>query len=645
MTRMARRIVVAVLMVLVIGAFAAPAEAAPLREASGSSSAARAWLGVRGQHLHRSRNGSVDVDVCSQLVDPGVAHCDALARTDLFGSGARPDPAGASPAADAGPHASIGNQGAYDPAYLQSAYDAPSNAGADQTVAIVDAYDAPNLESDLAYYRSYFGLPACTTANGCFQKLDQNAGTSYPAYNASWAAETTLDAQMVSAICPNCHLLVVEAATAQFTDLGIAVDTAVARGADVVSNSYGADEFASETQYDGVYDHPGVAIVASSGDSGYGVGYPAAARNVVAVGGTSLTQANNTGTRDATETVWSGAGSGCSSYETKPAWQSDTGCVARSVADVAAVADPATGVWVYNSDDGGWEVFGGTSVSAPIIGAFYALAGDARPGDDVVSYPYAHPTALNDVTSGSNGSCGGTYLCSAQTGYDGPTGLGTPNTAAAFSSVGVTPPPPPAGPPPDFTIHVSKPSRVLTPGATATSTVKVTPTNGFTGSVQLSVSASPRSGLSPRLPQPTVALAAGSETAPLRLAAGKGGTYRVTVRAAHGSVVHGWTITVPVNDFTMRVARRKVSVAPGATVDVRVTLRALGALKGTVKLTTTGLRSGERLAYARNPAPATGSVVIAVHVPASEKRGTRTLRITGVHRALKHAVTITLSIE
>ena len=167
--------------------------------------------------------------------------------------------------------AAIGSQGAYDPAFLRSAYNAPAAGGIGRTVAIVAAFDAPNLESDLASYRSFFGLPPCTTANGCFRKLDQNGGTNYPAYNPSWATEATLDVQMVSAICPYCQILVVEASSAAITNLGHAVNTAVAHGANVVSNSYGADEFSGEQQFDSEYDHPGVAIVASSGDVGFGV--------------------------------------------------------------------------------------------------------------------------------------------------------------------------------------------------------------------------------------------------------------------------------------------------------------------------------------------------------------------------------------
>jgi len=181
------------------------------------------------------------------------------------------------------------------------------------------------------------------------------------------------------------------------------------------------------------FNHPGVAITASSGDNGYGVEFPAASQYVTAVGGTTLTRGG--GTRGWTETVWSGAGSGCSAYITKPSWQTNGNCTKRTVADVSAVANPNTGVSVYDSFSyrgaSGWLVFGGTSVAAPIIASVYALAGNSS-SITYGSYPYSHTSSLFDVTSGSNGSCGGTLLCTAGVGYDGPTGLGTPNGTTAF---------------------------------------------------------------------------------------------------------------------------------------------------------------------------------------------------------------------
>ncbi|HEU5270840.1 MAG TPA: S53 family peptidase [Jatrophihabitans sp.] len=334
----------------------------------------------------------------------------------------------------------------YGPASLQSAYALPSStAGSGQTVAIVDAYDDPNAESDLTTYRSQYGLPACTTANGCFRKVNQSGATSpLPAANTSWAGEISLDVDMVSAVCPNCHILLVEANSAYLSDLGTAVNTAVSLGAKFVSNSYGAGESGSENSYDSSYfHHPGVAITASTGDNDYdGGSYPATSAYVTAVGGTSLTTAANS--RGWSETVWNtfsyteGTGSGCSQDVAKPAFQSgiSTGCSRRAEADVSAVADPATGVAVYQSYGGsGWMVYGGTSAASPIVASVYALAGTPGASDIPNAYPYAHTGNLNDVTSGSNGTCGAP-LCTAGTGWDGPTGLGTPNGVAAFAAGG-----------------------------------------------------------------------------------------------------------------------------------------------------------------------------------------------------------------
>jgi subtilase family serine protease len=318
-----------------------------------------------------------------------------------------------------------------NPASLISAYKLPSStAGTGQTVAIVDAYNDPNAESDLAVYRAQFGLSACTTANGCFRKVNQTGGTSYPTSDTGWSEEISLDLDMVSAICPKCKILLVEASSTSFASLGTAVNEAVALGANTVSNSYGGSESSGETSSASYYSHPGHIITASSGDGGYGVEVPAAYNSVVAVGGTSLK--TSTTTRGWTETAWSGAGSGCSKYIAKPSWQTDSSCTRRTVADVSAVADPNTGVSVYDSYGvGGWLVFGGTSVSSPIIASVYALAGNASSVNAAQSL-YTHTGNLFDVTTGSNGSCSGTYLCTGKVGYDGPTGLVTPNGTAAF---------------------------------------------------------------------------------------------------------------------------------------------------------------------------------------------------------------------
>jgi len=338
-----------------------------------------------------------------------------------------------------GPNGTAGPTG-YNPSDLISAYSLPSaTAGSGQTVAIVDAYDDPNAESDVNYYRSQFGIAACTTANGCFRKVSQTGTTSYPKANGGWAQEISLDLDMVSAICPNCHILLVEASSNSNANLGASVDEAAKLGANAISNSYGGSESSSDTTtYDAHYNHPGIAVTASSGDSAYGAQYPAGSQYVTAVGGTALTKDASV-TRGWSETAWSSAGSGCSAYDAQPSWQSSVSnitsvCGKRAIADVSAVADPNTGVSVYDSlsyrGASGWMVFGGTSVSSPIIASVYALAGNAA-SVTYGSYPYSHTSSLNDVTSGSNGSCGN-VLCNSGPNWDGPTGLGTPNGTGGF---------------------------------------------------------------------------------------------------------------------------------------------------------------------------------------------------------------------
>ena len=319
----------------------------------------------------------------------------------------------------------------FGPADLQSAYNlksASSKNGAAQTVAIVDAYDDPNAIADVNHYRAAFGIGSATIT-----KVNEAGGTtSFPKANGGWAQEISLDLDMVSAICPNCSILLVEANSASMTDLGKSVNTAVRLGATVVSNSYGGNESSNDMTYDSQYfNHPGVVISASSGDSGYGVEYPAASQYVTAAGGTSLSKASNS--RGWTETAWSGAGSGCSADDPQPSWQtSATKCSNRAVADVSADADPNTGVAVYDSlrsqGVSGWLVFGGTSVASPIIASVYALAGNGGGAQ----YTWGHASGLNDVTSGSNGSCSTSVWCNAGIGWDGPTGLGTPNGTSAF---------------------------------------------------------------------------------------------------------------------------------------------------------------------------------------------------------------------
>ena len=467
------------------------------------------------------------VDSCDQNVAPGQFACMSMRRGDLgFKSATSYAPQSTNP---------LLTPSGYGPASLQSAYLLPSStAGSGQRVYVVDAYDDPNAEADLGTYRSQYGLPACTTSNGCFQKLNQSGLTSpMPTPNSGWAGEISLDLDMVSAICPNCGITLIESKDAT-NNLFIAVKEAATLGAKYVSMSWGGPESGAEATYDATYFKPtGVVYTASTGDGDYqaGVIYPATSPSVVAVGGTSLNSAANA--RGWAETVWNnggsqGTGSGCSSDEAKPTWQSIVStsvCSRRADSDVSAVADPYTGVAVYQTYGGsGWAVYGGTSASAPIIASTYALAGAPAATDKPASYLYAHTGSLFDVTSGSNGTCSPTLLCTAASGWDGPTGLGTPNGLGAFTANGA----------PANTVTVTNPG-------SQTGTVN-TP-----ASLQITASDSGGATLTYGAGGLPTGLSINSSTGVISGTPTTAGTYSATVTAhdstaASGSATFSWTI-------------------------------------------------------------------------------------------------------
>jgi hypothetical protein len=400
-----------------------PAQAAP-REATVSSAAE--------QHYGYTLPPGVS-DPCP-APSPGQATCASLI-------GAR---------SGASPNATTTTPAGYGPSDLRSAYGFPSstNGSGGQTVAVVTAYDDPNAENDFGTYRSQYGITACTTVNGCFKKVDQTGGGSYPSSVPAWSTATAESLDMISAVCPDCHILLVEANSTSISDLGTAENEAVSLGAKFIGNTWYTEETglgASETTYDSQYfQHPGVAITApAGGGQGYGtVNYPAASQYVTAVGSTTLVK-DTSAARGWAETAWNGTSSGCSAYEPKPSWQTDTGCSMRALNDVAAVGDPNppdnSTVAVYNTASNGWEQVGDTTLAAAIVAADYALGGSPAPGTYPASYPYTHPGGLYDITSGSTGTCSPSYLCTAGPGYDGPTGLGTPSAATAFWAAGARP--------------------------------------------------------------------------------------------------------------------------------------------------------------------------------------------------------------
>ncbi|WP_194924231.1 S53 family peptidase [Catenulispora pinisilvae] len=412
---------------------AAAGVAALTATASMAALSTTAYAGPAGSGHTVSPTASPTVrDVCG-AAQAGYDRCLAEVRTDVHeGLGVR----GKAAAAVTGHAAAL--PAGFGPADLQAAYKLPGTGGASQTVAIVDAGDDATAEADLAVYRSTYGLPACTTANGCFKKVNQTGASAPLPADQGWGIEMALDVDMVSAACPQCHILLVEGDDAHSSNLAASVDTAVKLGATEVSNSYGATEGNGIQAFAGDYAHLGVAIFASSGDSGYGLGIPnvpAAYSSVIAVGGTSLTK--DSSARGWSEKAWGGAGSGCSAWIDKPAWQTDPDCPGRMLTDVSADADPSTGPAVYDSDpnDGapGWTVVGGTSVSSPFLAGVVGQAGNpAKFPNASAFYAPSAAAGLNDVVGGANGSCGGDYLCTAVVGYDGPTGMGSPNGLSVF---------------------------------------------------------------------------------------------------------------------------------------------------------------------------------------------------------------------
>ncbi len=331
-----------------------------------------------------------------------------------------------------------GEKNGYDPKDLREAYKLPETGASGQTVAIVDAYNDPNAYSDLKTYRKTYKLSECTEESGCFKKVNQKGETkNYPSNSAEWSVEISLDLDMVSATCSGCHILLVEAETNSWENLGKAENEAASLGATVISNSYGGKEFNEERAYDPYYDHPGIPITVAAGDSGYGSEYPASSPYVISVGGTALKKEEKT--RGWSEEVWrnteykvgergAGTGSGCSIEEPKPGWQHDTGCSYRTDTDVAAVASTKTPVSVYDSYETikAWENYGGTSAAAPIVAGIEGLAeGPARSlGAEIF---YDQPTSEFAVTKGNDGSCGISYLCTAGEGYNAPAGMGAPD--------------------------------------------------------------------------------------------------------------------------------------------------------------------------------------------------------------------------
>jgi hypothetical protein len=451
-----RRAITSLLPLLALGALASPAHAGVRAQAATQQAIASAL----SQSTGLTPSEVTSQDVCGPA-RPGFATCDAEALvlrsdharvrpnvhggasfTQVFPAGGRGIPS-VRPASAGGSQPEPGT-----PAWLQQAYDLTylsQTRGTGDTVAIVDAGDDPAAEADLAVFRSAYGLPACTTANGCFEKVNQSGQSSpLPAPSNVWEPEESLDIDAVSALCPNCKILLVEADDASDYNLDQAVIEAANLHANQISNSWSDNE---PTPISGTYWFAGAAVIAATGDVGYVGGgfdaYPAAFPDVTAAGGTSLAPASGgQSARGFGESAWSvddwgsGASSGCDVAQPKPAYQQDTGCPGRAYSDLSADADPNTGLMVYGSAMGGWWQYGGTSLATPLIAAYEAITGV---DGTTPQWAYADSALLNDPVAGSSGDCPPDilYICEAGPGYDGPTGVGSISGAVVAGAPGI----------------------------------------------------------------------------------------------------------------------------------------------------------------------------------------------------------------
>lgn len=352
---------------------------------------------------------------------------------------------------DAGTNLPSPPSSALTPSQIRHAYgfDQITNHGAGQIIGIVDAYDDPNVQSDLAVFSKQYNLPACSTANNCFREVYEKGRR--PSTNANWSLEISLDVQWAHAIAPQATILLVETSSNSLTDLIAGVDLAVRNGASVVSMSWMSGEFSGETALDNHFVSNGVTFFAASGDRGTGTAYPAASPNVIGVGGTTLildAQGNYKG-----ENAWSGSGGGISRYEHEPTYQALLGLPVdaagrRGIPDVAYNGDPSTGYAVYDSVaiNGltGWLQVGGTSAGSPQWAALMAVTNSMRASERKANFNATNSAlyslaktnaagAFHPVTKGANGNCG--LVCDAMNGYDYITGIGTPQSNALISSL------------------------------------------------------------------------------------------------------------------------------------------------------------------------------------------------------------------
>ncbi len=574
-----------------------------------------------------------DQRVCSQ---PGAGHarCTSIART-FYRDGS---PYHARTKGELAAAAPADQLSWFHGPDLRTAYGITGAGDPSRVVAIVDAYDDPDAFANLTRFRTDQSLPtmqSCTlsqltglgssASNPCFSKVNQSGGSSLPSANAGWANEIDLDLQAVSAICPECSILLLEASSSSLGNLGTAVTTA-SNIAHVlaISNSYGSGDYPQfiASAWNNAAAK-GIAVVASTGDGGYGTEFPASSTNVIGVGGTTLA-VDGSGVRSS-ETVWTGTGSGCSRWNAAPAWQTVPGNPCgnkKAVADLSADADPSSGLAVYTtySNTTGYWVFGGTSLSSPLIAALYAMQGGYGGSTLASQYAWASGTPYYDVTSGSNGSCSPSVLCTAGTGWDGPTGLGSISVA-------------PSAPPVLATITVSPASVSLqtskTQQFTATGKDQYDQPIG-TGPIAWSVDQGGVGSIN---------------TSGLYSAGASAGS--ATVRATSGSVSGTAQVTVteappPAPDFSIAVTPTAQSVKRGGSVHYTVTITRLNGFAGSVTLSLASTPSRSTATF--SPNPTTGASTLTIVTSNRTSRRTYNLTIRGISGSLSHSASASLTV-
>lgn len=536
----------------------------------------------------------------------------------------------------------------YSPSQIRHAYgfDQVSASGANQKIAIVDAYGNAQIQSDLNTFCNQFGLNTTTV-----QVLGNNVGT-----DTGWALETALDVEWAHAIAPNATIILSVAASSSSTDLLRAVDAAVSAGATVVSMSWGGPEFSGMGTYDSHFNRPGVTFTASSGDNGAGVEWPAASPYVLSVGGTTLyLDANGNRT---SESAWSGSGGGSSSFYAEPSWQ--TGWQSsnrRGVPDVSLVADPNTGVLVYDSVNGGWYVVGGTSASAPMWAGLVSLANEQRANGGSAllgqinstlytlakgnaSAPYTiNPAYFYDVSQGNNGG----YTAGPT--YDFVTGLGVPVANSLIPALA------PSVQTADFTIAAAPASQAITVGGNAAYTVTTTSIGGFSSSINLSVGGLPAGANATFSPQ----MIAGSGSSSLTVTTSSttpAGTYTLTITGSAGGLLHTATVTLVVQsqaspDFKIGVSPGSANIKGGNNVAYQISITASGGFSDIVNLSVNGLPIGATASFSPDTITGSGTSLVTVTTSRSTPRGSYSLTFTGTSSSgtLNHTATASLRIR